>query len=293
MDDIITTVVAAANSYDLTDLDTVKSELNISASDVDNDKSLQRAISRVSQSVANECNRIFPVETVSDLFFLDRPRQVLQSDNKIQLSRWPILSVASVIEDAGMATECALVQGTDYLVMASTGQLMRLDATAGLRRRWRSRTLTVQYDAGYGTGASKIAAIPNSTPFAITPDCSFDLDKGVIFTGGAPLVEVDGTPAAGEYSVAGGVYTFSSADAGKSVTISYVKFSVPNDIVEATLRLVTMYFKAKGRDPMVMQQDQPGLGLTRFWVGTTPGQTGAFPPEIDDLLSNYRVPVAA
>lgn len=289
MDDVITTVIAAAADYDLTDLSTVKSELGIT--NTTSDAFLGRGISQVSKAVSNECNRVFQVETLSDLFYLDRHRQVLQDDNKVQLSRFPVLSVASVVEDAGLDTEYDLIQGTDYLLIPNTGILLRLEPSIGLRRRWRSKTLTVQYDAGYGTPTSNATTIPATPgPYTITP-AVFDIDKGVVFTGGAALVAVPGAPAEGQYNIAAGIYTFNSADQGRSVTISFISENIPYDLVEATLRMVTLRYKQQGRDPMQVQLDQPGIGTQRWWVGTTPGQDGVFPPDIAGLLDNYRTPV--
>jgi hypothetical protein len=51
------------------------------------------------------------------------------------------------------------------------------------------------------------------------------------------------------------------------VTITYGQTKIPDDVVDAALRLVTMRFKQKGRDPMLMSQSQPNLGDKRWWVG--------------------------
>ena len=67
-----------------------------------------------------------------------------------------------------------------------------------------------------------------TTPFTITPvvpnSGTFDKDLGVINAAtGLPMTLVTGTPAAGQYSLSSGVYTFSSADetSGISVKITY------------------------------------------------------------------------
>jgi hypothetical protein len=80
-----------------------------------------------------------------------------------------------------------------------------------------------QYDAT----TSPSTAIP-ATPFTITPTVpntgTWNADLGVVNAAtGEPLQVVTGTPAAGQYSVAAGVYTFSSADhtSGISVLISF------------------------------------------------------------------------
>jgi hypothetical protein len=62
------------------------------------------------------------------------------------------------------------------------------------------------------------------TPFNVTVSNSatFVSDGGVYFVStGLPLTKVASAPAAGQYSVAAGVYTFNTADTGKAVLISY------------------------------------------------------------------------
>jgi hypothetical protein len=78
---IITTVVTPASSHDLTTLDAVKDELPISGNG--SDAILGRYISGASQAVEQYCNRVFVVETVSDQFLPNQPRQ------------WPVSNHAS------------------------------------------------------------------------------------------------------------------------------------------------------------------------------------------------------
>lgn len=67
--------------------------------------------------------------------------------------------------------------------------------------------------------------IPSSSPYTITPTPpnagTFLEDRGVHDTSGLPMERVASMPAAGQYSFAAGTYTFSSADAGKTVFIDY------------------------------------------------------------------------
>lgn len=85
---------------------------------------------------------------------------------------------------------------------------------------------------GTGTSASIRAAVIDSsntiptTPFQVTvvPPSSgtFLSDQGVRnATTGIPLTKVASAPAAGQYSQAGAIYTFASADTGNVVLISY------------------------------------------------------------------------
>jgi hypothetical protein len=79
----------------------------------------------------------------------------------------------------------------------------------------------------YDLTSTAPTAIP-TTPFMITPTVpstgTWDKDLGVINSAtGEPMTLVTGTPAAGQYAVAAGVYTFSSADnvSGVSVVITF------------------------------------------------------------------------
>jgi len=64
-----------------------------------------------------------------------------------------------------------------------------------------------------------------TTPFTITPTVpssgTWVKDLGVRDTNGLPMTRVASAPAAGQYSVAAGVYTFAAADTGKKVYIDF------------------------------------------------------------------------
>src|SRR5579872_6021051 len=73
-------------------------------------------------------------------------------------------------------------------------------------------TAGTQYDL-----TSTASTLIPATPFQITPTVpssgTFDQDLGVVFADTfEPLTLVTGTPVAGQYAVASGVYTFASAD---------------------------------------------------------------------------------
>jgi len=77
---------------------------------------------------------------------------------------------------------------------------------------------------GVQTQFGEMASVPAVSPFSYstTFHANFVADQGVVYAAtGLPLKAVASAPAAGQYAVAGGVYTFSSADAGASVLVSY------------------------------------------------------------------------
>lgn len=72
--------------------------------------------------------------------------------------------------------------------------------------------------------SNEAGTIPASTPWTVTVAnaATWTTDLGVTYAGQtAPLTRVASAPTTGQYSVAAGVYTFSTADANKKVAISY------------------------------------------------------------------------
>ena len=77
---------------------------------------------------------------------------------------------------------------------------------------------------GVQTQFGETTSVPAVTPFTYSTifHASFAADQGVIYaSSGLPMKTVASSPGAGQYSVAAGVYTFSSSDAGAAVLISY------------------------------------------------------------------------
>ena len=74
------------------------------------------------------------------------------------------------------------------------------------------------------TQFGETTAVPSASPYtySATYHATFIADQGVVYASSSlPLKQVASGPALGQYSVSGGVYTFSSADAGANVLISY------------------------------------------------------------------------
>lgn len=293
---ITTAVLAAAPSYDLTDLGTTKDELQIKASDSANDTWIARAISQVSKAIMNNTRRVFAPEYVQDLFDIRRVRyQVPNGSRELQLSRWPVLSIASVVVNlVGEDTTLVLVENTDFRVDYPTGTLYRLDPDTNAVSAWEAMPVTVQYSAGFGAAVQESHTVPG-TSFKITVAgaSTFSCDQTVSYANGTLLTPVATSPSVGEYTVATGVYLFALADVGQVLSFAYCTGEMPYDLVDATLQLITARFSARGRDPALIQRDTPGIGTERFWFGGSPGQTGPFPPDIQGILDSYRPPMVA
>lgn len=221
---IVSTIVTPASSTDLTTLATIKDDLAIPVTDTSSDATLSRFITEQSALVAQYCNRVFPVETIRDTIFLDRdshPYQVTGLQSELQLSRWPVVAVTSVIETFALGVTNLLTEGSEFVTDLALGWLTRIDANTGAPIGWSPNQYAILYQGG-------------------------------LFTPGTT--------------------------------------NPPADLEMAVLRLVTARFKARGRDPYLRSQGEPGVGQEQYWVGAMPGQTGPFPPDITAVLEKYRVP---
>lgn len=87
-------------------------------------------------------------------------------------------------------------------------------------------------------------SIPGTAPYQITVAnaATFVADLGVTKSGVA-MVKVAGSPAAGQYSVAAGVYSFNSADHGAAVVISY-RYSISPSAYTVTLPNLLVFASA-------------------------------------------------
>lgn len=150
---IITTLLSAPLlSYDLTTLDVVKDELDITTGA--QDARLRRYITSASAAAAQYCNRRFQLEEFQDEFWPDRePQYVLPGGaDDLFLSRTPVSSpIISVIENG-----IVLVEGTDFRVDYEKGRLIRLDRNL-YPRKWRAWPIQAQFVGGYAEVPDDVA----------------------------------------------------------------------------------------------------------------------------------------
>lgn len=106
--------------------------------------------------------------------------------------------------------------------------------------------IAVSYTAGYQETASVKAPAGGG---AVTPDPSYGAwgsDQGVSYEStGVALTRVASAPAAGQYSVVNGAYTFAAADAGAAISIAFGY--VPADLGQACVELVAHRLVAGSR----------------------------------------------
>ena len=147
----ISTVVGGAGEGLLVDLEEIKTELKIDPADTSNDDWLNRAIGQVSRSIASYCNRRFEQETLTDVIYIQADPYPYTNPFGVvalQLARWPVASITSVIQKTSATTTNELTEGTDFVLNPDIGHLLRLDKT-GAQRTWETYPTTVTYLAGF------------------------------------------------------------------------------------------------------------------------------------------------
>ncbi len=286
-----TDTTSTASPYDLTDLATVKDELQIPTTDTSKDAFLARAITQASSAISKYCNRVFAVEAVQDQIYIQQdayPFQVPGGVYPLQLSRWP-LTQSTVAGFTGNTHSSLVVDSLSSavgvsagsLIFASDGSIPAGTTVAGVQPK--SLTLS-QAATATGTAVSlntglqvvQTIGVGDLQTLVYGQDFTIDAARGWLirlnpFTGASEKWEA------------------------QPVTVQYQGgyAEIPADLADACLRLVTARYFARGRDPALVERSQgPNLGAQRWWVGTTPGQKGAFPPEIAEIIDQYRVPVA-
>ena len=166
-----------AASQDLTCLEVVKDELQIS--DESSDKSISRWITEVSASIRGYTRRTFIVEGVTETFFRGNPPpfafggswtppmvtgwyERFDNPETLKLKRFPVVNPIGTVTEDGTV----LVENTDFSVDYETGLLYRLDPTdpsfPASHVRWTSTIISVVYNAGFAT----LADIPGEVSAA-------------------------------------------------------------------------------------------------------------------------------
>ena len=179
-------------------------------------------------------------------------------DGKVRLflRRYPVLQIASVlIDNVAVAAAVAPVTGgsyaNGYLLEAwdglPPGRPQPLDLFGTFFRKGR-QNIAVSYSAGYAV-TNESATVPASPgPYGVTAAAPFGpwaSDAGVTYANGTALAAVPGSPAAGQYNVVAGVYTFAAADAGAAVLIAYG--FIPATINNACIEWVAERYRYRSR----------------------------------------------
>jgi|SRR5579872_6785025 len=144
--------------------------------------------------------------------------------------------------------------------------------------------IQVVYTAGYPaqTQTQELETIAAQTIALQYPTWASDL--GVLFYPSlVPLVNVASSPAAGQYSVANGLYVFNSADNAKQVLVSYTYNAPPADLEFACRRTVGVWYKRRGW----IDQSSKDLHAENTG-GTTRYQNWVMRPEDRMTINSYK-----
>lgn len=147
--------------------------------------------------------------------------------------------------------------------------------------------ILVNYTAGFPPNViinEPYTVAAGDGPFVVTVNnAPWQSDQGVSYAAGGAFTKVVGVPvAAGQYSVANGMYTFNSADKGVAVLISYTAGQPAEDIqLAATQVLAETYRK---RNWIGLKQ----RALTGAAAGTTTYRDWEMPPECVHVFNSYR-----
>ena len=212
-----------ASPFDLVSLADLKSWLDVAGTD--DDMLLSGLITQISRAILN---------------IIDRP-SILPSaytevcdggyNISIMLRQWPVIGISScTIDGVVIPPSPPLIAGTNaqmgYVLdpanVAPPGTMQRISLrsylfTCGIQN------VTITYSAGYQI-TNESAVVPVSSPYSITAQAPYGdwaSDVGVTYANGLQFAAVKGTPAAGQYAVANGVYNFAQADAGSTVLLTY------------------------------------------------------------------------
>jgi len=167
------------------------------------------------------------------------------------LRNWPVISVQSLVLGSQLIPASPGYGQCGYVLDAPSsfppGSPQRI-SLYGHRFPFNSpASVNVVYTAGFVI-QNEPWTIPSS-PYQVTvnaPLGSWGADAGVTYANGTALTAItSGTPAAGQYSVSNGVYTFAATDANAAVLISYSY--IPADIEDACVNMVGERYSYKGR----------------------------------------------
>lgn len=202
---------------------------------------VQRLISATSTYVQNYLNRIIASNDYAQTFNG-------QCSPTMMLPQYPVTSInAMQIDGQAISARAPLVFPSVYnngfgYTFQPQGQV----AVSGYSFARGFNNIYVSWTAGFLI-SNEPHTVPATAPYAVATSARWSAgDRGVTYAAsGAPLTKVTGAPAVGEYSVDWSVYTFSAADAGVAVLISYAY--VPFDIEQACIDMMGDWFVYRSR----------------------------------------------
>lgn len=253
---------------DLTSIARVKQYLAGNTANAAYDPTVSQLISRASDQVIRYCSRNFQRNSYTSTRLNGTGTAVMR------LPDYPVISVSAVA--LGLTD---LVESADGIAAGYQFDEFRLYLFGGYLFPMGKRNVVVSYVAGYTTTDTDFIPAANG-PYMLTPSeggYAFN-DRGVAnATTGAAFTLVGSTPAAGQYSFSGGIYTFNAADTGKQVTMSYDY--VPGAVEQAVIEIVGTTLK---------QRDNLGINSKTLRDETISYADKDLSASVKGLLAPYR-----
>lgn len=132
MHSVVTVLGPTSIEYDLTTVEAVNAELNLT-SDTTNDVTVAGQITAASRIIATECDRVFALRSVSERFHI----RYNEHSKALPLSQYPVTALTSV------TVNTVLLDSINYELDADSGLLWRLNGG-----HWHG-DIIVLYEGGY------------------------------------------------------------------------------------------------------------------------------------------------
>lgn len=259
----------------LTTLAAVKTYLGIATTT--QDQFISSLIPRASDQVQRYCAQEFPSKSYAGY------RLSGTGTDRIVLPGPPLLSVSAV--QIGSTVVTASPDGMTQPGYAFQGNTLQLlpglygDSVGygGVTRFVKGvNNVMVSWIGGYQE--SETAFVPTGNTVAPSTGGTPAVSVGVTYTGnGVALAQVGSAPAAGQFAFNAGVYSFSSADYNKQVTMTY--YYVPAAVEQAAIEMVGL--KLKQRDNLgIRSKSLAGENITYEDKGITPAVASMLMPYV-------------
>jgi len=134
------------------------------------------------------------------------------------------------------------------------------------------------------TAVSSIVEDDGDTPLVLDTDFEVDLEHGLIY-------RLDGNDNRCAWRVEKVVVQYTAGFTLPTQGKSGETFTLPADLEEAVIRLIKARYMSRTRDSALKQENIPGVIEQSWWVSN--GSEGNIPPDIREVLDNYRKPAVA
>ena len=328
----ITSIIEAADDYDLVTLCDVKGDLGITTT-VD-DAYLQRRIDELSRAARLYMNRTLQMETVRDQFWPQRdpyPWQLPGGYMPLQLSRWPIVGAVArsslapppapdLSQTAGggpsapqtyfVVTTYVTVEGEtlpspEASVSVDAGALLTVGpppaAVDSALRPAIGWNVYVGLTQGAEARQNGQAPLPMDAPFTLpaAPVTGLSPPPATSVSENSRAL-VEGTDylvdnVRGQLTRQVAIEPYPARWLTLPIVVQYTAGYpvVPPDVSGAMSRAVKALYMARSRDPAIKSQSAAGIYAASYNTTKDAGAGALFPPDVYGVLDGYRVPVIA